>query len=101
LMMDMIMLYLEQTPALISSMKQSLIDEDWNSLYIAAHKIIPSFYIMGIHKDFENMGKKVQEYASTQQNLDELEDLVLKLETVCLRACDELREEYNLIKKFD
>jgi len=101
LLTDMITLYLDQTPTLIGNMKQSLKDKDWDSLYTAVHKIIPSFYIMGIHKDFENMGKKVQEYASTQKNLDELQDLVLKLETICLRACDELRDEYNLIKKFD
>jgi CheY-like chemotaxis protein len=33
LMMEMITAYLEQTPPLISSMKQSLQDQDWNSLH--------------------------------------------------------------------
>ncbi len=33
LMMEMIGLYLEQTPPLISKMKQSSFDKDWNSLY--------------------------------------------------------------------
>jgi CheY-like chemotaxis protein len=99
LMMEMIALYLEQTPPLISKIKQSVDDKDWNSLYAAVHKIIPSFSIMGIHKDFENMAKKIQEYASTQQHLDELPELVLQLEHVCSQACEELEEEYNLIKK--
>ena len=83
LLMDMITLYLDQTPPLISTMKQSLHDKDWDSLYTAVHKMIPSFYIMGIHQEFENMGKKVQEYAGTQQHLDELQDLVLQLENIC------------------
>jgi PAS domain S-box-containing protein len=99
LLKEMIALYLQQTPALVNSMKQSLHDKDWDSLYTAVHKIIPSFYIMGIHQEFEDIGKKVQEYASKQQHLDELEDLVLQLESICLLACEELKEEYNLIIK--
>ncbi len=61
LMMKMISLYLEQTPPLIKAMKQALLDKDWNLLGGAVHKMIPSFSIMGINKDFENMAKKVQE----------------------------------------
>ncbi|MFZ1677569.1 MAG: PAS domain S-box protein, partial [Saprospiraceae bacterium] len=48
LMMEMIALYLEQTPPLVSAMKQGLLNKDWNSLYSAVHKMIPSFSIMGI-----------------------------------------------------
>ena len=61
--------------------------------------MIPSFSIMGISKDFENMAKKIQEYASTQQHPDGIQDLVLQLENVCTQACKELKEEYNRIKK--
>jgi CheY-like chemotaxis protein len=99
LMMEMIALYLEQTPPLISKIKQNLYDKDWDSLYAAVHKIIPSFSIMGIHKDFENMAKKIQEYARTQQHLDEVQELVLQLENVCSQVCEELEEEFILIKK--
>jgi PAS domain S-box-containing protein len=98
LMMEMISLYLEQTPPLISTMKQSMQDKDWGSLYTAVHKIIPSFSIMGISTNFENMAKKVQEYASTQQQTEGISDLVLQLEIICNQACKELKEEYNTIK---
>lgn len=98
LMMEMISLYLEQTPPLIDVMKLSFRDKDWGTLYSAIHKMIPSFSIMGISTDFENMAKKVQEYASTQQQADGIPDLVLQLENVCAQACDELREEFNRIK---
>jgi PAS domain S-box-containing protein len=67
LMIEMITLYLEQTPPLISAMKESLEIEDWKSLHKAVHKMIPSFSIMGISSHFEIMAKKIQEYASTQQ----------------------------------
>ncbi|SDB85916.1 PAS domain-containing hybrid sensor histidine kinase/response regulator [Williamwhitmania taraxaci] len=98
LMMEMISLYLEQTPPLISTMKQSLEDKDWKSLYSAVHKIIPSFSRMGIHVDFENMARHVQEYASTQAEAEGIPDLVLQIENVCLQACKELEEELNTIK---
>ncbi len=98
LMMEMISLYLEQTPPLILIMKQSLQDKDWQSLYSALHKMIPSFSIMGIGVDFENMAKKVQEYARTQQETDGIPDLVLQLENVCAQACKELEVEFNTIK---
>jgi len=98
LMMEMISLYLEQTPPLVVTMKKSLHDKDWKSLYSAVHKMIPSFSIMGMSIDFENMAKKVQEYASTQQQEDGIQEMVLQLEIVCTQACIELKEEFNTIK---
>jgi PAS domain S-box-containing protein len=99
LMMEMIALYLQQTPPLINTMKKSLRDNDWSSLYSAVHKMIPSFSIMGISVDFENMAKKVQEYASTQQKAADIPDLILQLDRICGQACHELELEFNRIKK--
>ena len=98
LMMEMISLYLAQTPPLIDAMKKGMQEKDWKTLYSAVHKMIPSFSIMGIHVDFENMAKKVQEYASTQLQLDGIPEMVNQLETVCSQACEELQEEYTKIK---
>lgn len=98
LMMEMIALYLEQTPPLILAMKKSWENKDWNSLYSTVHKMIPSFSIMGISSDFENMAKKVQEYASTQLKEDGIHELVLQLENICIQACSELEAEFILIK---
>jgi two-component system CheB/CheR fusion protein len=97
-MMEMISLYLALTPPLVSAMKQSYQDKDWISLRGAAHKMIPSFSIVGISQDFENMAKKVAEYAPAVQPPDEISDLILQLERVCTQACKELEEEFNLIK---
>lgn len=98
LMMEMISLYLEQTPPLIISMKEGLMQKDWKTLHAAVHKMIPSFSIMGINTDFEIMAKKVQEYASTNQQTAVIPDLVSQLEIVCSQACKELEEEFNAIK---
>ena len=98
LMMEMISLYLEQTPMLIYVMKKSMEEKDWNSLHSAVHKMIPSFAIMGINSDFENMARKVQEYAGAMQQSDVIQEMVLQLDNICNQACKELQEEYNLIK---
>ncbi len=98
LMMEMISLYLEQTPPLIAAMKQSLKDKDWILLQAAAHKMIPSFSIMGISPDYENIAIQVKEYAVSQQQTDGIQFLLLQLENICEQACLELEEEYNTIK---
>ena len=97
-MLEMISLYLEQTPYLLNSMKQSLRDNDWNSLRASSHKMIPSFSIMGISTEFENMARKIQEFASIPLQTDGIPNLVLQLENICTRACTELEEEFKLIK---
>jgi PAS domain S-box-containing protein len=98
LMMEMIALYLEQTPPLIDAMKQSFQQKDWPALYAAVHKMIPSFSIMGIHMDFEKKARVLQEFASTQQQTEEISALVLQLGNVCTQACKELKEEYTKIE---
>ncbi len=98
LMMEMISLYLEQTPPLIKAMKDSFDKKDWQTLYATVHKMIPSFSIVGIHTDFEAMAKKIQEFAIVQTLNAGIQDLVLQLETTCTQACRELEEELNRIK---
>lgn len=98
LMLEMISLYLDQTPVLVSAMKISAQEKDWNSLYSYVHKLIPSFAIMGISLNFENMARKIQEDASNQQNLEGIPELVEQVEIVCTQACEELREELTMIK---
>lgn len=97
-MMEMISLYLEQTPPLILSMKESLVNQDWNLLHSSVHKMIPSFSIVGIDKSFEEMAKKIQAYATSSEQTDAIHDMVLTLDEVCTQACKELKEEYMKLK---
>lgn len=95
LIREMISLYLEQTPPLILMMKESYSAKNWYALHATVHKMIPSFSIMGISDDFENMAKKIQEYAKIQEQQDSIQELVQTLEEVCTQACRELKEELN------
>jgi CheY-like chemotaxis protein len=97
LMKEMITLYLDQTPVLIDTMKKSLAKKDWDSIHSAAHKMIPSFSIMGIGQEYENLGKMIQEYSGTRHHLEELPKLIVQLENICIQACQELTQEYNKI----
>jgi PAS domain S-box-containing protein len=92
LMKEMILLYLEQTPPLIASMKTSFANKDWGTLKSSVHKMIPSFSIMGMSSEFEVMAKKVQEFADTQHKWEGINELVIQLENVCNQSCHELQE---------
>jgi CheY-like chemotaxis protein len=98
LMADMIRLYLEQTPPLIEAMKLGFQNNDWKLLKSAVHKMIPSFSIMGIDNNFEDMAKKIQEYAAQQEISGHVSEMVSKLEDICLQACEELEEELSKLK---
>ena len=95
---EMIEAFLEQTPPLVSSMKKSLLNKDWDTLHGAVHKMIPSFAIMGMSADFENMAKKIQDSARSQQQLEDIHDMVTQLENACMYACKELEVEFKRIK---
>ena len=98
LMTEMISIYLEQTPPLIAAMKTSFADKDWPLLRSSMHKMIPSFSIMGISSDFENMARKIEEFAIHQVDNKDIYDLVLIIEDVYTHVLIELNEELNIIK---
>ena len=98
LMMEMITLYLGQVPPLVQTMKQGLADQNWSLLAASAHKMIPSFSIVGISSNYENMAKKIQELATAPEKSEEIKDLVQEIDDVCQQACVELNEEFELIK---
>ncbi len=98
LISEVISLFLEQTPKLLTTMKLSLQNKDWKSLHANIHKIIPSFFIVGINKEFEDIAKKIQEYASTETNTNLISELLHQIEIVFAEVCNELELEYETLK---
>jgi CheY-like chemotaxis protein len=78
---------------LVSAMQKGFRNNDWESLYSAVHKLIPSFLIVGISADIEDMAKTVQEYARAQVQSQGITELVDKIGEVCTQACIELQQE--------
>ncbi len=95
LMSEMISLYLEQTPTLISEMRRSFDAGEWSALQAVIHKMIPSFSIMGISSDFEMIARQINDFAEAQKAQNEIQPLVAQLESICLKSCEELKEELN------
>lgn len=90
LMKKMITLYLKQTPELLNTIKEGTEVKDWVTVNTAVHKMIPSFWMMGIDPVFEKMSKTLQEHTSKNEFTEEIPQLVLQLEAGCLLACKEL-----------
>lgn len=109
MMAEMIEIYLKENPPLISIMRQSIDNNDWESLWKGAHAIIPSFSIMGINKEFEIIAKKIQKDSSelhdkhspkeTKKRSKALNELFSKIESICSQAYGELKIELALLKK--
>ena len=98
-MMEMIRIYLEQTPLLVAAMKEGLQNKDWQLLHAAAHKIGPSFYVMGMYEENGSAIKKIQELAAQQMDGQLLLRLVRAIENVCNMASEELQAEMLSLKK--
>lgn len=98
LMLQIITLYLEQTPSLVQTLKQGLKNKDWTLLKASAHKMIPSFSIVGIDSEYENMARQIQDKVISQNNLDAITEMVLKIEAICDQACEELQELFPALQ---
>jgi PAS domain S-box-containing protein len=98
LIMELISLFLVQTPALVNTMNQSFKDKDMKALHKAVHTTIPSFSLMGMNIDHENLAKKVQDHVVNNQPLEAISDEVAQLCKILTQACAELTEEFNNLK---
>jgi hypothetical protein len=58
-----------------------------------AHKIIPSFSIMGFSAEHEELAKTIQEYAGSQQHVEQIPALVSQLIDVLEHGVEELEQE--------
>jgi PAS domain S-box-containing protein len=98
IMAEIIQVYLKQTPPIINTMRECLIDKDWKRLQAAVHKMIPSFAIMGLGEEVAIKAKKIQEQAHLLEKSSEINFLVEELAHHCTEACNQLEAE---LKKFE
>ena len=93
LITEIINAFLEQTPVLISAMKESIKEKNWKMLHHSVHKIIPSFAIMGMDSDLSEIALKIQNYAILQLDSEGIAEVIATLEKYCTQACEELQHE--------
>jgi CheY-like chemotaxis protein len=109
-MAEMIQLYMLEVPQLVQTMKTAIAEKNWASLKITTHSLIPTFSTIGINVEFEDMAKAMQAIAATQitaapgsevsdEMMDILGSLCLKIENICDLATEELEAELLVLSK--
>ena len=66
-------------------------------MYAAAHKLLPSFAIMGIDPRFEEITKKIQEYTGNPEDLSAVQENIASLTAICNQAIGELELELKIL----
>ena len=94
---EMIRVYLEETPTLVETMKQSLEKQDWDTLKRAAHSIVPSFSTVGIEDEYALMARSIQDMAGNKENPEKIGELISKIDDVCRQASSELQRELTVL----
>jgi signal transduction histidine kinase/CheY-like chemotaxis protein/HPt (histidine-containing phosphotransfer) domain-containing protein len=85
-------LFIELTPLAMENMRRHCREENWQMLMAEAHKIKPSFTILG-NKELEQMASRIEEASRLKQGLSGLHESVEALEKGCNNVIEELREE--------
>jgi PAS domain S-box-containing protein len=96
---EMIKVYLEETPQLLSNMKQSVDEQNWDGIKTTAHSMLPSFVTMGMDEEFTVITKTIQEYAGKEERRKEIKELLSKIEVGCDKAYKELHHEMAVLEK--
>ena len=100
LMVDLINIYLEQTPGLVKTMRAAMSQQDWPLLKAAAHKIKPSFRIVGEVAIGVQLASEIeQQAAETAPTSHGLEPVISKLESLCDQIYKELHLALGLLGK--
>ena len=100
LMVDLLHIYLDQTPSLITAMKKAVADADWALLRAAAHKIKPSFRIVGEAGAGEQLAREIEQLATTPDvSPHQVEPWLGKLDKLCRSIYNELNQELMLLEK--
>jgi len=94
---EMLTIFIEQTPQSIALMEDALKKEDWKSLRQIVHKIKPSIMFTGLNEIVNDVAV-LEEYAAEESHLDTIPTLVDKVKKVCAEAIIELKEELKKLK---
>ncbi len=97
-MVEMIDLFLEETPKQIAILRESFKQEDWYQLGAEAHKLKPTFLYVGL-SELNELTLKLEQFAKDRQNLDQIESMIEVLELGFGEVISELTDERNRLSK--
>lgn len=87
---EMIDMFLEQTPGYLNDIKKGIEDKNWKKVSETAHKIKPTLAFMGSNAAKETMAG-IEMDSRNLVELDKIEETFDALHIFCLQLCDELK----------
>ena len=87
---EMIDMFLEQTPAYCNDIKQAIVDKDWKKVSDVAHKVKPTLAFMGSNSAKDTMAG-IEMDSRNLVNLDKIGDTFDQLHVLCLQLFADLK----------
>ena len=87
---EMIDMFLEQTPGYCLDIKQGIVDKDWKKVSELAHKVKPTLAFMGSNSAKETMAA-IEMDSRNLVNLDTIGDTFDQLHLLCLQLFADLK----------
>jgi HPt (histidine-containing phosphotransfer) domain-containing protein len=87
---EMIDMFLEQTPGYCQDIKQAILNKDWKKVSDIAHKVKPTLAFMGCNEAKETMAG-IEMDSRNLINLDKIGETFDKLHTECLQLFEGLK----------
>jgi HPt (histidine-containing phosphotransfer) domain-containing protein len=75
----------------IADLEKALLSSDWKLMKKAAHTYKPQINYMGI-KEITDTIQRLEDYAATETNLDQIPAMVAQIKEVSLKALSELKQ---------
>lgn len=91
---EMIELFIEQTPEHIAAIKNAKYEQNWSQLRSEAHKVKPMFLYVGL-LDLNEVCKDIEDSAKNEEDLDTLADKIEKLETGFNEVVEPLKQKIS------
>lgn len=92
-MVEMIDIFLEQTPGYFDTLTQAIKDGNWQTVADVAHKIKPTLAFMGVDKAKDDM-QAIELKARGRTDLESIEPEFIKLKATCANLFAQL-ENYK------
>jgi CheY-like chemotaxis protein len=89
---SMLSYFIDNTPGVITDMKEHHKQSEWKSLRNVAHKFKPQLTFMGIKTIFDDV-ENIETYAKKVENTDRIPELINRVEHICNKAMEEIKNE--------
>ena len=93
---DMILSFMENSPLMIDEIKKAAEEKKWSEVGNIAHRIKPSIVFMGMNS-IKDVVETIEANGLKGKNVDQIPDLIDRLEVTCKQAYEELKNEEVLV----